>query len=134
MAKYLDYTGLTHFKGENDKIYAGSLSGSGRTITLSSVHGESLGSFTVPLQDLSAYALKTDLQTVVNFKGTVANWAALPSSGQTAGDMYIVTTADATHGLPSNGNVIWTGSAWDVIGEVFAVETISTSEIDSLFA
>ena len=134
MAKYLDQTGLAHFKGENDKIYAGSLSGSGRTVTLTSVHGETLGNYTIPLQDLSAYALKTDLSEAVNFKGVVSAWANLPSSGNSTGDMYIVTTADATHNLPANGNVIWSGAAWDVIGEVFAIDSITNAEIDTLFA
>lgn len=133
--KYLDDVGLAYFKDKNDDIYAGSLSGSGRTITLTSVSGETLGNYTVPLQDLSAYALKTDLTEAVNFKGVKATWANLPSSGNSTGDMYIVTAADATHNSPANGNVIWTGSDWDVIGEVFAVNRIDeTTDIDPLFA
>lgn len=132
--KYLDDVGLAYFKDKNDDIYAGSLSGSGRTVTLTSVSGETLGNYTIPLQDLSAYALKTDLTEAVNFKGVVSTWANLPSSGMSTGDMYIVTTADSTHSLPANGNVIWTGSAWDVIGEVFAVNRIDeTTDIDPLF-
>ena len=83
--------------------------------------------------DLSAYALKTDISQMSTFKGVVASWANLPSSGMVAGDMYVVTAADATHSLPANGNVIYTGSGWDVMGEIFTVATITNSEIDALF-
>ena len=86
--------------------------------------------------DLSAYALKTDISQMSTFKGVVASWANLPSSGMVAGDMYVVTAADSTHNLPANGNVIYTGDSehpWDVMGEIFAVATITNSEIDDLF-
>ena len=48
----------------------------------------------------------------------------LPSSGNTAGDVWNV---DAT-----NMNYAWTGSAWDPLGEVFTIESISNAEIDTI--
>lgn len=83
--------------------------------------------------DLSNYALKSEIAEGVNFKGTVANWAALPTTGNNTGDMYIVTAADATHSLPANGNVIWDGTSWDIMGEMFTIDAITTAEIDALF-
>ena len=83
--------------------------------------------------DLSNYALKSEIAEGVNFKGTVANWAALPTTGNSNGDMYIVTAADTTHNLPANGNVIWDGTSWDIMGEMFTIDAITTAEIDTLF-
>lgn len=87
--------------------------------------------------DLSAYALKTDISQMSTFKGVVASWANLPSSGMVAGDMYVVTAADASHNLPANGNVIYTGDSqhpWDVMGELFTITRIDeATDIDPLF-
>lgn len=76
--------------------------------------------------DASTYALKSDIVNAYIYKGTVATVDALPSENQTAGDVYNVT---------ENGmNYAWTGTAWDALGSVFEVTTITTSEIDALFA
>lgn len=74
----------------------------------------------------SAYALKTDLASVYKYKGSKATYSALPSSGNTAGDVWNVE---------SDGmNYAWTGSAWDALGAAFAVETIANADIDSILA
>jgi len=44
----------------------------------------------------------------ITYKGTVANAAALPSSGNTLGDAYIT--------LDNNHTNIWSGTAWDDVG------------------
>lgn len=83
--------------------------------------------------DLSAYALKTDITKMSEFKGVVANWASLPTN-PSEGDMYVVTAADASHNLPANGNVIYTGTQWDVMGELFSITRIDeATDIDPLF-
>lgn len=69
--------------------------------------------------DLSNYAKKSDIAAGINYKGSVANFAALPANAS-AGDMYNVTTAG---GQDENGvdikagdNVIKTATGWDNVG------------------
>ena len=65
--------------------------------------------------DLSAYALATDISSVYKYKGTVASYALLPSTGQEVGDVWNVEAADATNGINAGDNVAWNGTAWDVL-------------------
>lgn len=78
------------------------------------------------ITDKPDLALKTDIAGVYNYKGSVATYDALPSSGLTSGDVYNVE---------SNGmNYAWTGTAWDDLGGSFSITSISDAEIDALFA
>lgn len=74
----------------------------------------------------SSYALKTDLSSVYKYKGSKATYSALPSSGNTVGDVWNVE-ADGM-------NYAWTGSGWDALGAAFDVVSISNSDIDSILA
>lgn len=91
----------------------------------------------------SGYQTASDVQTAIDnavtsayrYKGSVATYADLPSSGQTAGDVWDVQ-ADGM-------NYAWTGSAWDALGQYVDVSTLwgkseleamTTAEIDALFA
>lgn len=78
------------------------------------------------LTDAGNYALKTDITNVYKYKGSKSTVSDLPSSGNTAGDVWNV---EAT-----NMNYAWTGSAWDPLGEVFTIESISNSDIDTIMA
>lgn len=74
----------------------------------------------------STYALKSDITGVYTYQGSVATYAALPSTGVSIGDVYNVET---------NGqNYAWTGSAWDSLGETFQISDISNSDIDTIMA
>ena len=77
------------------------------------------------LTDAANYALKTDLANVYKYKGSVATQSALPTTGNTVGDVYNVE-ADGM-------NWAWNGTAWDNLGTVFAVEFATEAEIDALF-
>lgn len=68
--------------------------------------------------DLSEYAKSADLTTALTYKGTVENYAALPTKDQKVGDVYNVTAADASHNLNAGENVAWNGEAWDNLGGV----------------
>lgn len=85
--------------------------------------------------DLTGYATKDMISTAVNYRGTVATWADLPTSPAN-GDMYNVTAESAENNCPAGGNVIWSASEskWDVQGPIVAVTAISSSEINGLFA
>ena len=84
--------------------------------------------------DLSSYALKTDITSAVIYKGSVENYAALPTDSVKNGDMYNVEQADAEHGIDAGMNVVWNGKSWDPMAPMVVFEGISTSEIDELFA
>ena len=74
----------------------------------------------------STYALKTDITNMYKYKGSVATVSALPSSDNTTGDVYNV---EAT-GM----NYAWNGTAWDALGEIFTITSISNGEIDTIVA
>lgn len=79
------------------------------------------------LSDSANYALKSDLTNVYKYKGSVAAVSNLPSSGNTAGDVYDVR-ADGM-------NYAWNGSAWDALGTASVeVEALTAAEIDAIFA
>lgn len=74
----------------------------------------------------SDYALKSDITNMYKHKGSVATESALPTTGNTAGDVYNVTATGM--------NYVWTGDAWDALGEIFSIDSITNSEIDTILA
>lgn len=58
--------------------------------------------------DLTAYAKKSDIASAYKYKGSKATYDALPTTGNTVGDVWNVE---------SDGmNYAWTGSEWDSLG------------------
>lgn len=53
-------------------------------------------------------AISSAMTTVMNYKGTVATVANLPSTGNKNGDVYHVTATD--------GEYAWNGSEWEELG------------------
>lgn len=72
----------------------------------------------------SDYALKTDITGMYKYKGSVAAVGNLPSSGNTTGDVYNVES--------SGMNYAWNGEAWDALGEIFTITSITNAEIDTI--
>ena len=78
-------------------------------------------------------AISTAVASVYKYKGSVADVASLPSSGQTTGDVYDVQ---------ANGvNYAWNGSAWDALGQIIDTSTLwakselvamTTAEIEAI--
>lgn len=56
------------------------------------------------------------LTTVYQYKGSVATYADLPTTGQKVGDVWNVETADPGHGIKAGDNVAWDGAQWDILG------------------
>lgn len=56
------------------------------------------------------------LTTVYQYKGSVATYAYLPTTGQKVGDVWNVETADPDHGIKAGDNVAWDGAQWDILG------------------
>ena len=78
----------------------------------------------------SIYATKAEITNMYKYKGSVATVNDLPSSGQTTGDVYNIEAASVYGG--AGMNVAWNGTAWDPLGEIFSVTSISNAEIDTI--
>lgn len=72
--------------------------------------------------------------------GVVETYSELPTSGMAIGDIYVVETADAEHGVSAGDYVVWDGNEWVPAGR--SVETtdipnaftvLTTSQIDNMF-
>ena len=50
------------------------------------------------------------------------------------GDMYNVLAADSSHNVKAGDNVVWNGTDWDVLAGLVEFDTITTAQIDALFA
>lgn len=61
-------------------------------------------------------AKQLGLTTVYQYKGSVATYADLPTTGQKVGDVWNVETADPNHGIKAGDNVAWDGAQWDTLG------------------
>ena len=57
------------------------------------------------------------LTSAVKYRGSVASFSALPTSGQSVGDMYNIKAAGGTDAngtaVRAGDNVVWNGSGWD---------------------
>lgn len=72
----------------------------------------------------SDYALKSDISSMYKYKGSVATVSALPSSGNTTGDVWNVEA--------SGMNYAWNGTDWDALGESLQITAITNAEIDTI--
>ena len=73
--------------------------------------------------DLSLYAKKTDVASAYKYKGSKANLAALPTSGNSVGDVW--NTED------TGMNYAWTGTAWDALGSTIDLSGyVKTSDMN----
>ena len=102
-----------------------SVNGTKQTITDKGVN-ISVPTSASQLSDYGTLALKSDITNVYKYKGSVATASALPTSGNTAGDVYNVEE--------DNMNYAWNGSEWDPLGEVFEIESITNADIDAILA
>nr|DAN52415.1 MAG TPA: hypothetical protein [Caudoviricetes sp.] len=86
-------------------------------------------------------ALKTSLGNVLNYKGSKDTFAALPSTGNSVGDVYNVAAANGN--TPAGTNYAWDGTKWDALGgevdlsglmQKTDIEELTEAEIDEIFA
>lgn len=80
----------------------------------------------IPAADADTFAKKSDLTSVYKYKGSVATLAELPADGNTEGDVWNVEATDMNYG--------WTGSAWDPLGQLFSIDSITNAEIDVILS
>lgn len=70
--------------------------------------------------NLDDYAKKTDIAAAYKYKGSKANQAALPTTGNTIGDVWNVEDTGM--------NYAWDGSAWDALGSTVDLSGYVTTE------
>lgn len=79
------------------------------------------------------YATKDEVSSAVSglykYKGSVATASVLPSN-PSEGDVYNIEAA-STYGAAGT-NVAWNGSAWDSLGGVFSIDTLTTQDIQGI--
>lgn len=83
--------------------------------------------------DLAAYAKKSDVASAVIYKGTVANYSDLPSTGMAVGWMYNITNADEANGVAAGDNLVYNGKGWDNYRGTIVIDEASDTDIDGLF-
>lgn len=74
----------------------------------------------------SDYAKKSDISGLYKYKGSKANYALLPATGNEVGDVWNVEDTGM--------NYAWTGDGWDALGAMFEIEAITNTEIDVITA
>lgn len=71
------------------------------------------------------YAKKSDITDTYKYKGSKPSYDDLPSNAE-AGDVWNVTD--------TGKNYAWTGTEWDDLGGLLAVDPISNTDIDTIVA
>lgn len=77
------------------------------------------------------YATKSEMASVLTYKGSKDTYAELPTSGNKIGDVRNIVNADPTHGVKAGDNVAWDGTAWDVLGGVIDLSAYFNKNTDT---
>lgn len=80
----------------------------------------------IPLAMADSFAKKSDITGAYIYKGSVANYAALPADNLSAGDVYNVEDTGMNYG--------WTGSGWDALGGVFQLDPLTEADITEIMS
>lgn len=118
---------ITSINGEITTIKGDITSIEGDITELQGSLGSAEGNITAVTNALDAHKADYDnphkvtaeqlgLTTVYQYKGSVATYADLPTTGQKVGDVWNVETADPDHGIKAGDNVAWDGAQWDTLG------------------
>lgn len=120
-------TSITSINGEITTIKGDITSIEGDITELQGSLGSAEGNITAVTNALDAHKADYDnphkvtaeqlgLTTVYQYKGSVATYADLPTTGQKVGDVWNIETADPDHGIKAGDNVAWDGAQWDTLG------------------
>lgn len=77
-------------------------------------------------------AVDNAVSGLYKYKGSVATASDLPTTGNVTGDVWDIQQT-STYGPPGT-NVVWNGTAWDALGGLFEITTITNTEIDTICA
>lgn len=78
-------------------------------------------------------AIRDTLTDALVWKGSVENYAALPTTNVRVGDTYNVTAADSAHNINAGDNVVWDGTKWDSMGGIMNVDSLAVKGQDASF-
>lgn len=78
-------------------------------------------------------AIRDTLTDALVWKGSVDNYAALPTENVKVGDTYNVAAADSAHGINAGDNVVWDGTKWDSMGGIINVDSLAVKGQDANF-
>lgn len=79
------------------------------------------------VENAPEFALKSDIASVLTWKGSVETLDDLPTTDLSVGDVYdVVSEAGMNYG--------WTGEKWDPLGASFKIETMTPDDIDAAIA
>lgn len=78
------------------------------------------------ITDKPDVALKSDVSSIYQWKGSVENKSDLPSNAE-VGWVYDVKSMGGM-------NYGWTGEDWDALGQTFHIDSITNEEIDEIIA
>lgn len=78
----------------------------------------------IPLSMADSFAKKSEVAGAYIYRGSVAEFDALPASGVAVGDVYNVEDTGMNYG--------WTGTAWDALGQMFQLDPLSEEEIKAI--
>lgn len=123
MSKYLNEAGLAYYDSKQKERLAQKADVSALPTKLSQLSNDA-GFITGA--DADTFAKKSDLTSVYKYKGSVATVAELPAADNTVGDVWNVEATDMNYG--------WTGTAWDPLGQMFSVDSITNAEIDTILS
>lgn len=77
-------------------------------------------------------AVDNAVSGLYKYKGSVATASNLPTTGNVTGDVWDIQQT-STYGAPGT-NVAWNGTAWDALGGLFEITSITNAEIDTICA
>lgn len=103
------------------------ISATNGTIKLSSISGTISSSAMISIATTFLAATGNTVSMIYEYMGSVSTYADLPSGGMTAGDVYMIETADTTHNIAAGDDVMWNGTEWELLQAV-----ISSDEIDTI--
>ncbi len=83
-----------------------------------------------PETEENPYTRQSDIEGMYRYRGSVMAGELLPTEGLEVGDVWNIES-DSQYGA-AGANVAWNGVAWDTLGEVFKVPTMTDSEIDEI--
>lgn len=114
MNSFLDKNGVLYLWGKIKDYVAKNAGGTADSVAWEDITGK---------PDI---ALKSDLSSVYRYKGSVTNYASLPTEGNALGDVWNVESTGM--------NYAWDGEKWDPLGETIQIEAITNAEIDAIVA
>ena len=121
----------SHIDAINAKLGTGVTSANTATAQFTSVNNSistinsQLSGFTTDPGSVKSY-VDGKVTSVYRYKGTVAEYSDLPSSGQVVGDVWNVEQAHGS--VPAGANYAWDGTSWDVLGGTIDTSVFQTHD------